>query len=346
MQRRFTITVPFFSRRDALKATGLVAAGAAAGATLPGCDTLEIPPPVDPGPLPGVVEQSDFYIQSCCGTPDVDPETFVMEIVDASTGDTLGSMDKAFVDAVAEPRVKEHTLQCIGSSPRFLFVSNAMWTGLPFLELLDIAGIEVPEDAIEMVFFCADGYDVSIPITDLDTPMWLVWEMNGEPLIPAHGPPFRFLVPGRYGTKNPKWVERFEFSPIPHEGYWERRGWSNDATYKPNALTLSPSAYAVFGEGGAIRVQGSAFAGLDPVTLVEWTQDDGATWQDAEITYASENPHTWRLWSFEFTPEGPGDYFVRTRVTTESGSMSADTAEGTNRLEGFDGGMEIRVVVT
>ena len=141
---------------------------------------------------------------------------------------------------------------------------------------LDIAGIEVPEDAVEMVFFCADGYDVSIPITDLDTPMWLVWEMNGEPLFPAHGPPFRFLVPGRYGTKNPKWVERFEFSPIPHEGYWERRGWSNDATYKPNALTLSPSAYAVFGEGGAIRVQGSAFAGLDPVTLVEWTEDDGA----------------------------------------------------------------------
>ena len=54
-------------------------------------------------------------------------------------------------------------------------------------------------------------------------------------------------------------------------------------------------------------VQGAAFAGLDPVTRVEWTDDDGATWQDAEITYTSENPHTWRLWSFDFAPAEAGE---------------------------------------
>ncbi|MCO4769989.1 MAG: molybdopterin-dependent oxidoreductase [Deltaproteobacteria bacterium] len=346
MTRRFTIQVPLFDRRFLLKAGGLAVAGAASGVALPGCDTLSIPPPQDPGPLSGISDQSDFYIQSCCGTPDVDPATHTMEIIDSGTGDLLGSIDQAFVRAIEEPRLKEHTLQCIGSSPRFLFVDNAVWTGLPFVELLELAGIEVPEDAIEIVFFAADGYDTSIPISDLDAPIWLVWQMNGEELTAAHGAPFRFLVPGRYGTKNPKWVERLEFSPIAHIGYWERRNWSNEATYRPNALTLNPTAYAVFGEGGAVRVQGSAFAGLDAIAGVEWTRDDGVTWQQADITYSSENDHTWTLWSFEFTPEGVGDYYVRTRVTTESGAMSEDSADGTDRLGGFNGGMEIRVVVT
>lgn len=344
MTRKFVIEVPLFSRRTALKA-GAAALAGAAGATLPGCDTLDIPPPQDPGPISGISPQSSFYLQSCCGTPDIDPATFVMELVDAGTGATLGTIDRDHIDTIEEPQQKEHTLQCIGSSPRFLFIDNAVWTGLPFIDILDDLGIEVPSDAVELVFFGADGYDTSIPITDLDTPIWLVWEMNGEPLTLAHGAPFRFLVPGRYGTKNPKWVERLEFSPIEHVGYWEREGWSNEATYRPNALTLSPAAYAVVSEG-TLRVQGAAFAGFDRVTRVEWTDDDGATWQDAEITYASEAEHTWRLWSFDFTPPGPGDHFLRTRVTTESGAMSEDTPDGTDRLGGFNGGMEIRVVVT
>ena len=346
MKRRFTIQIPLFNRRAMLKAAGALVATAATGATLPACDTLDIPPPVDPGPLSGITPQSSFYVQSCCGTPEVDSETFQMEIMDAGTGELLGAIGKALIDSIAEPRMKEHTLQCIGSGPRFLFVSNAVWTGLPFVEVLELAGITVPSDAIEIVFFAADGYDTSIPITDLDTPIWLVWRMNDEPLTAQHGAPFRFLVPGRYGTKNPKWVERLEFSPIAHTGYWERQGWSNDATYRPNALTLSPSAYAVVGEGGAVRIQGSAFAGFDPVERVEWTEDDGVTWQDAEITYSSENEHTWRLWSFEFTPPEVGSYFVRTRVTTESGATSEDDPDGTDRLGGYNGGMEIRVVVT
>ena len=340
MPSRYRIPIRLFDRRTMLKATGAVLAGTAAGL---GCDSLDIPPPLDPGPLPGISPQADFYLQSCCGTPDVDPETFTMDVEDAD-GAVLATIDQQYVLGLTGQQ-KEHTLQCIGSNPRFLFVDNAMWTGLPFRDLLDDLGVTVPADAVELVFWCVDGYDVSIPITDLDTPIWLVWEMNEEPLTRPHGAPFRFLVPGRYGTKNPKWCERLVFATEPHTGFWEREGWSNEAAYRPNALTLSPAAYAVVGEG-TIRIQGSAFAGLDPVTRVEWTEDDGATWQDATITYTSENEHTWRLWSVDFTPPEPGTYKIRTRVTTESGAMSADTPDGTNRFLGFDGGMEITLEVT
>ena len=341
MTTRYVIPIALFDRRALLKAAGAVLAGTAAGL---GCDTLDIPPPIDPGPLPGISPQSSFYLQSCCGTPNIDPDAHVTTVVDGDTGDALATIDTTFV-ATLDGRQKEHTLQCIGSNARFLFVDNAMWTGLPFSEVLDALGVTVPADAVEMIFWCADGYDTSIPTTDLDTPIWLVWEMNEEPLTLAHGAPFRFLVPGRYGTKNPKWVDRLEFTSAPHVGFWEREGWSNEATYRPNALTLAPAAYAVVGNG-TVRIQGSAFAGFDAITRIEWTDDDGATWQDAEITYASENEHTWRLWSFDWTPPGPGTYATRTRVTTESGAMSADTPDGTNRLLGFDGGMEITLKVT
>ena len=341
MTARYKITIPLFDRRSALKAGGAALLGAATGV---GCDTLDIPPPPEPGTMPGISPQADFYTQSCCGTPNIEPDEHEVAVVDGANGSVLARIDAAYLQGL-QGREKEHTLQCIGANPRFLFVDNALWTGLPFIEILDDLGVTVPVDAVELIFWCADGYDTSIPVTDLDTPIWLVWEMNGEPLTLAHGAPFRFLVPGRYGTKNPKWCERLEFSPTEHIGFWEREGWSNDASYRPNALTLAPAAYAVVGEG-TIQIQGAAFAGFDAVTRVEWTVDDGTTWQDAEITYASENDHTWRLWSFEFTPPGVGSYYVRTRVTTESGAKSEDDPDGTDRFGGYNGGMEIRVVVT
>lgn len=341
MTARYKIAIPLFDRRAALKAAGAALAATATGA---GCASLDIPPVMNAGPLPGISPQAGFYVQSCCGTPDIVAEDHTMAIVDGATGDELAVIDAPYVLSL-EGREKEHTLQCIGASPRFLFVDNAMWTGLPFLEILEDLGITVPDDAVELIFWCVDGYDTSIPITDLDTPIWLVWEMNEEPLTLRHGAPFRFLVPGRYGTKNPKWVERLEFSPVEHLGFWEREGWSNEATYRPNALTLAPAAYAVVGEG-TVRIQGAAFAGLDPVARVEWTEGESGVWADAEITYTSENEHTWRLWSFDFTPPGPGTYKARTRVTTESGATSADSVDGTDRLGGFDGGMEITLRVT
>ncbi len=339
MSARYRIPISLFDRRAVLKAAGLALAGAAVG-----CDTLDIPPPQPAGSLPGISPQADFYVQSCCGTPNIEPADHSMALVDGADGGVLARIDVPYVQTL-QGRSKEHTLQCIGSNPRFLFVDNAMWTGLPLIEILADLGVAVPAGAVELIFWCADGYDVSIPIEDLDTPIWLVWEMNEEPLSLRHGAPFRFLVPGRYGTKNPKWCERLEFSQVAHVGFWEREGWSNEAAYRPNALTLAPAAYSVVGEG-TVRIQGAAFAGFDPVSDVVWTDDDGATWQDAEITYTSENEHTWRLWAFEYAPAGPGTYKLRTRVTTESGAMSADTATGTDQFLGFDGGMEITLEVT
>ena len=39
---------------------------------------------------------------------------------------------------------------------------------------------------------------------DLD--ILLVYEMNGQPLLPQHGSPIRLIVPGWYGMASVKWL--------------------------------------------------------------------------------------------------------------------------------------------
>jgi hypothetical protein len=253
----------------------------------------------------------------------------------------LASIDLATLEAMPA-REKEHTLQCIGGGPTNQAIGNAAWTGLPVREIMDALGVEVPESAIEIKFTGADGYETSVPVEDLDGPMWLAWKINGERLPDAHGTTARILNPGRYGTKNPKWLVAIDFIDEPFVGYWERGGWSNDASYRPNGWIAAPG-YASTLAAGAVRVLGTAFAGRDPIAKVEVSTDGGARFTEAELTYGGK-PDVWTLWAFDWDAE-PGEYLVRVRVTTKSGATDTGVPEGTDYLHGYDGGMEIKVTV-
>jgi DMSO/TMAO reductase YedYZ molybdopterin-dependent catalytic subunit len=62
----------------------------------------------------------------------------------------------------------------------------------------------------------------------------LAWELNGRPLIREQGAPLRLIVPDMYGYKNVKWVRRIEVKPVHDLGFWEQRGWDDDAyVYTP-----------------------------------------------------------------------------------------------------------------
>ena len=358
---RVRARVCLFDRREVLKMGAAAAVAGSAGTSLVGCDTLALPEVHLLESLPGVVSNEDFYVQSAFGTPDVDPDTHVMDIV-GEDGTVLASIDKAFVLGLAA-REREHTLQCIGANPRFLFIGNAVWAGLPFREILDELGVEVPADAEWMRITGADEYATGLPVTDLDgtdgaDPMWLVWLMNGEDIPPAHGHPFRFLVPGRYGTKNPKWPREVAFVRDEFVGHWESRGWSQLATYRTNGLVLSPPTMAVVGEG-TIRVLGSAFSGHTQIDRVEVTTDGGESWVDATIAYngdASDIPpdltdvadgrHIWTTWQYDWVIPVPGDYSLQIRVTDETGRQTEMDPAGTDRFAGYNAGMAIELEVT
>ena len=38
----------------------------------------------------------------------------------------------------------------------------------------------------------------------------LVYDMNGQPLLPQHGAPLRIIVPGWYGMASVKWLNKIE----------------------------------------------------------------------------------------------------------------------------------------
>ena len=159
-------------------------------------------------PMSAITANPDHYITSCCATPKTDPAAWTLQLMDE--GQLLATVDLAFLDGLAA-KTREHTFQCISSGPDNLSVSNAVWTGLPLIEILAAKKVAIPAGRTSIRFAGADDYSTGLPIEDLQKPVWLVWRMNGQPLPPDHGFPVRALVPGRYGMKSCKWVHQIEF---------------------------------------------------------------------------------------------------------------------------------------
>lgn len=299
------------------------------------CDSLVVPdgPAVDG--LDPITPNEDFYVTSIA-EPEVDRDTWTLEVRDGDR--LLTTIDAAFLDGLPA-RDTERTLECIGSSPSNQAIGNAVWSGLPLPELLAAAGVTLRPSALELVMTGADDYATSLPRADVDRPMWLVWRMNGEALPRDHGAPARLLAPGRYGTKNVKWLTALQLVDAPFVGFWESRGWSADASYRANTFVKEPASRAKV-HGGA-RLLGTAFAGEDPVVAVVISADGGETWSDAKLTYAP-GPGIWALWRFDWEA-APGDYVVIARCVTASGATSND--DGGASLDGYDASMRIEVEV-
>ncbi len=286
-----------------------------------------------------VTPNDQFYIYQCCDQPEFDVETWELAI--RVQGEIVATITPETFDEL-EPVELEHTLQCIGGNPRNPLVNNSVWGGLPFLEILEFLGVEIPDETVDVKFEGMDDYHTAVPVGDLfEERLWLMWEMNGEPLPFAHGAPARFICQNRYGTKNVKWPREVDLVDSEYFGYWETTGWSDEATYRQNGFILQPVDGTIVNRE-TVELIGTAYAGEDPIERVEITFDDGGTWEDVEIYY-SPGANIWTLWRYELTGVS-GDVTARIRVTTASGLVSQG-ADGTGQSAGYDGGMEIRFEV-
>ena len=52
----------------------------------------------------------------------------------------------------------------------------------------------------------------------------LAYKMNGKPLAPEHGYPLRVVVPGKYGMKWTKCINKIELTDKDYKGYWGSPG--------------------------------------------------------------------------------------------------------------------------
>ncbi len=291
-------------------------------------------------PLPAISANEQHYVTSCCGTPELTAQTWQLQFL--YRGAPLATATLADLKALPA-RTKEHTLACISAGPKHQAYGNAVWTGLPLVEILAALKVAVPTDTPYLHLTAKDGYTTGLPASDLQRPIWLVWQMNGADIPADHGFPVRMLVPGRFGMKNPKWLTKLEFSDKPLEGFWEHMGWSDTALYRPCALVSAPLAGPI--KAGTVRVAGMAYAGSDPVVKVEVRVDKGP-WQLATLDYAP-GADVWALWHWDW-PATAGSHSVQARCTTASGAASLDSEGGAAGpgLEGYGGSMTAQFAVT
>ncbi len=76
----------------------------------------------------------------------------------------------------------------------------------------------------------SDGYTTNLPIEALlDDNVLIAHSVLGAPLTREHGGPVRLIVPKRYAWKGAKWLKGIELHEFDKRGFWEVRGYHNDA---------------------------------------------------------------------------------------------------------------------
>jgi len=341
------IRVRGIARRDFIRIIG----GSLLPIFLPGCGAagetsdVTIIPSKNMQEISPISNNEDFYVVEYFGMVDVDPDTWSFNV--KVRGEPIGSINYATLQALSG-REKEHTLQCIESSPDIERMNNAIWFGLPLKEIFDSENISQEDLPEFMKFSCADGYMTGLPTTDMDKPMWMVWGMNGETLPKKHGFPARMLIPGRIGWKNAKQVIELDFVDehyvAPWEGSISKGNWIPwETDYGIQSLIVQPTDLSIVEAGTTVRILGKAYAGSDPIEWVGVSSDGGETFKDAEITYQN-GPDVWTLWAFDWVPEGPGSYLIKVACRAQSGLETE--VDPDDKMLPWNGGMTIEIEVT
>jgi methionine sulfoxide reductase catalytic subunit len=109
---------------------------------------------------------------------------------------------------------------------------DVRWAGVAPSVLLDRAGVQPSAQSVVFRAYghLGGGYSSSLPLALVTAPGALLADtLDGVPLPARHGGPLRLVLPSQLGYKNVKWVVRMEVTDVPVPGYWEQRGYPEDA---------------------------------------------------------------------------------------------------------------------
>ena len=269
------------------------------------------------------------------------------------------------------------TFECAGNG-RALFDTRAVsqpwlleaigtgeWTGTPLAPLLREAGL--PADTVEVLFTGLDrgvegdreqAYERSLPLAEaMRDEVLLVYEMNGQPLLPQHGAPLRLLVPSWYGMTNVKWLSRIAALSEPFQGYQNAVSYRMRATddeegrpvtrirvrslIAPPGIPSFPERERVLAPG-PVTLEGRAWSGSGPIERVEVSVDGCVTWEEARVEPAP-SPSAWHRWTFGWTAT-PGEHEIASRATDATGATQPMQPEF--NLGGYENNAVHRVRIT
>lgn len=310
-----------------------------------------------PEALLGEVTPTELhYVRSNFAVPDHDG---ILEI-----GGAVGAPTTLTVDDLRAMTAHEHTvtLECAGNGRLDmrplptgepwgdLAVSTARWTGAPLHEVMakvvpDPHGVEVlaqgadhgayhlqailPDTDQENLTFAR-----SLPIeqaTDPTSGILIAYEMNGRPLGPDHGAPFRLIVPHWYAVASVKWLRRLDVLTEPFEGEfqtghyifeWPDRPHEPVSLMRVRARITDPQPGAVLDQA-TYTVRGKAWSGTGPITRVDVSLTGEGDWQPAQLEEARGDYH-WQDWSFTWDAISVGRHTLRARATDAAGNVQPD----------------------
>src|SRR4051794_15998082 len=245
-------------------------------------------------------------------------------------------------------------------------VSTAVWTGASLRHVLELA--QPAADGIDVLFQGADHgpYHLSAILADTDqqeltferalplrlaadpaAEILVAYEMNGEPLRPDHGAPFRLIVPHWYAVASVKWLTRIDVLTEPYTGEfqtghyiyeWPDRQHERVELMRVRARITDPAPGAIVA-AGTYTVRGKAWSGTGPVTAVDVSLTGASVWYPAEVE-PPKGPYQWQEWSFEWNAEGTGRKTLRARATDAAGNVQPETPPW-NRLGYGNNAIEI-----
>src|SRR5712692_7539099 len=263
---------------------------------------------------PEITLNDQFYIVSknLTADPTVDGNSWRLTV----DGQVDNPFTLTYQELLGQPMKQQYeSLMCISNEVGGQYMSNALWEGIPLMDLLQRAGVKA--GATKIVFHAADDYTDSIHLTKAIEPTTLLAvHMNGVTLPRERGFPVRMLVPGIYGMKHCKWVTRIEVVNYDYQGYWQQRGWSDPAPVRMTARIDTPLDGSTVASNRTTSVAGVAFSGEKGISEVDVSTDGGQTWQRATIKQPLSGL-TWVLWELAWQPKAGNAVLVVRAIDLE-----------------------------
>ncbi len=264
---------------------------------------------------PEVTPVEDFYLMRKFPTV-VAPATSDWKL----TVDGLVEKPQAFsFEAIQNfPRQDMYlTRQCVSNPVGGNLISTAYFSGTRLSDVIKVVGVS--SQNLYLVFYGRDGYSESVPLAYAVEHGLLAYAMNGVFLPEAHGAPLKVEVPGLYGFKNMKWLDRIEVVDKPYQSVWAREGWTETAICK----TMSRIDAIKVAERGA-AILGIAFAGIRGISRVE-VQINDSDWQAATLHTPPLSAQTWVQWRFD--TEQRGKVTITVRAVDGTGTPQIETKQ-------------------
>jgi DMSO/TMAO reductase YedYZ molybdopterin-dependent catalytic subunit len=229
-------------------------------------------------------------------------------------------------------------------------VSTARWTGALLHQVL--AQAHPAADGVDVRFEGADhgAYHLrpilpetkkddltfvrALPLAHAADPaaeILIAYEMNGEPLSPDHGAPFRVIVPHWYAVASVKWLKRIDVLTEPYAGEFQTGHYMYEWPDRPHeavrlmrvrARITEPAAAATI-KVGTHTVRGKAWSGTGPVIQVDVSLTGEGDWHPAQLEPPT-GPYQWQDWSFNWNATDVGRHTLRARATDAAGNVQPE----------------------